>query len=93
MEITQGELARKYEISESLACMLVAGIKPTGKRMGTHKPLKVYDEKEAAQAVVNFLKERSDKKRKEYDEARARYMKAFATMRESGLVDNPRWRL
>ena len=92
-ELTQAELSEKYRVSRPFVSDSLYKIHPVGEKMGEKKMLKTYDEKEAAGAIVNALKERAQKKRTAWEEAKNQADYAEGVMRANGLIDNPRWRL
>ena len=91
--MTQVELAEKYRVTAPFVSTALRGMKPVGEKQGEKRKLKTYEEKEAAEAILRDLKERADKKRAAYDEARGQADYAEGVMRANGLIDNPRWRL
>lgn len=91
--ITQIELASKYKVSASFVSAALRGVRPNGEKQGEKRLLKTYDEKEAASAILKDLKDRADKKRAAWEEAKKQADYAEGVMQANGLIDNPRWKL
>ena len=91
--LTQAELADKYKVSRPFVSDSLCNIQPVGEKQGAKRILKTYDEKEAAGAICKNLRERADKKRAAWEEAKKQADYAEGLMQANGLVDNPRWRL
>jgi hypothetical protein len=91
--MTQAELADKYRVTRPFVSTALRGIDPVGEKQGDKKILRTYDEKEAAGAIFRDLKDRAEKKRAAWEEAKKEADYAEGVMRANGLIDNPRWRL